>query len=182
MRFIVAAGAVFLCLAQASSAQDTVEPLTIQPQTTERWYAVCEDGKGNVLPNRTVTLSNDYHPMTGGHKHDEGTRPASAYGSLSSSGGTYLGYGGYPFTFTASRVGQKELIEVCCEEDDEDICGEFDVHVRYSDISSYSGHSTNVFIRKTKTHPLNHHGTALLKNAISEVTQKYDEEFSCYDE
>ncbi len=105
-------------------------------------------------------------------------RPASAYGSLSSSGGPYSGHIYYPFTFTASRVGQTEWIEACCDQN----CTRGDVQVRYSDISPYSGHSTNVFIGQTKTHPLNHHGAALLKNAISGITQQYHDEFSCYDE
>ncbi len=173
MRLIAAAGAAFLCLAQVSSAQQSV-----QPQTTTYWEAWCKDRANNRLPEGTVTLYNGYRPNTGGHKHNEGTRPASAYGSLSSRGGDYSGGNYYPFTFTASRVGQTEWIQACCSSD----CTTKDIQVRYSDISSYSGHSTNVFIGQTKTHPSNHHGTVLLKNAISGITQQYHDEFGCYDE
>ncbi len=164
--------AVFFCLTYASSAQ-TIE---VQPQmTTPTLYAYCVDQYGNTVPNCTVSLFNGYYVNTGGHVHDAGTRPTSKYGSLSSSGGFYSGYSGHPFTFSASRVGELEWIDACAN-----YCNTYPVRIRYSNISSYSGHSTNVFIGSTTTHPSNHHGTLAFRNAVSSVTQQYHNEFGCY--
>lgn len=173
MRVYLSIMAVFFCLTQTSSAQ-TIE---VQPQnTTATLYAVCVDQFNNIVPNCSVSLSNGFTANTGGHNHNSGTRPTSAYGSLSSSGGYYSGYGGHPFTFTASRVGGWEWIKVCASGG----CTTYPVRIRYSNISSYSGHSTNVFIGSTTTHPSNHHGTLWFRNKVSSVTQQYHNEFGCY--
>lgn len=180
MHWIAPAIAAFFFLVHASPAQTSGSSTasSVRPLTAERGVAWCKDASGNRLPNRTVTLSNGYRPYTGGHNHDVGTRPTSAYGSLSSRGGTYSGYSGYSFTFTASRVGQTEWIKACCGQN----CKTGNIQVRYPDLSVYSGHSTNVFIGQTSTHRNNHYGTALLKNAISRITRQYRDEFDCYDE
>ena len=175
MRIYLSIMAVFLCLTRASSAQRVIE---VQPQqTTPTLTAVCVDQFNEIIPNCSVALSHGFDVNTGGHKHNKGTRPTSAYGSLSSSGGP-TGSDGHPFTFTASRVGGVEWIKVCPS--DGGGCNTYPVRIRYSNISSYSGHSTNVFIGSTTTHPSNHHGTLSLRNKVSSVTQQYHNEFSCY--
>ena len=175
MRIYLSIMAVVFCLTQASSAL-TIE---VEPQkTTATFYAVCLDESNNIIPNCSVSLSNGFDVNTGGHNHNNGTRPTSAYGSLSSTGGSTGSNGHLPFTFTASRVGGWEWIKVCV--DDTDNCSTDLVRIRYSNISSYSGHSTNAFIGSTTTHPSNHHGTLSFRNAVSSVTQQYHNEFSCY--
>jgi hypothetical protein len=79
-----------------------------------------------------------------------------------------------PITFTASTVGQKEWIDACAN-----YCGTANIDVKYSDISAYFGHSTNVFVGEKPWHPANHFGTPALNNAITSITQTYHNKYGC---
>jgi hypothetical protein len=138
-----------------------------------RAYCTSPPG-GPIVPNCTVSLSNTYFLNTNGHvASNHATRTPSTYGYLSSYGGYYSGYNGWPFTFYASRVGDQEYINVCPPPGG--TCGGSNVQVSFQDIYLYLGASSNVLIGGTVYHPLgnNHGGTLSFNSSVSAVTNQY---------
>jgi hypothetical protein len=127
---------------------------TVQPQGTLNLFAYCVNQYGQFVYNCCVGVYRGYYVNTGGHYHDNPPHTTSAYGSVSPTSGCYYGPPGLPITFTASTVGQKEWIDACAN-----YCGTANIDVKYSDISAYFGHSTNVFVGEKPWHPANHFGT-----------------------
>jgi hypothetical protein len=107
--------------------------------------AYCTDVNGYVVPHCSVSLGNSYYYNTDGHAAAyHSARTSSAYGHLTSYGGYYSGYSGWPFTFVASRVGGWEYIVACAT-----YCNYADMLVGFSDIYLYTGASSNVLIGGT---------------------------------
>ena len=175
---------LFLLSIDFAFGQVSVEPTS--PYAATRYsvdlVTYCLDAvTTKIIPDCTISLQNGFTPNEGGHvANNHGTRQPSAYGHLTSTGGSYTGSTGYHFIFLSSRVGGWEFVKATSPNAPPEL---FQIQVGYQDIYYYNGHPKGVLIGGTASHPLgnNHSGTLPFLSKFNQVVTQYDSEFSCVD-
>ncbi|MFB3906505.1 MAG: hypothetical protein ACE15E_23940 [Acidobacteriota bacterium] len=167
---------VMLFIILSSSFGFASDFIVVAPQQTEQLYAYCVDQYGQIIYGNPCCLSlpQDVYTNSGGHYHNA-NRPM---GSLQPNSGCYYGYSGLQVDFTATQVGQVEIIWACA-----DYCDWCDVYVAHTDLYEFLENSSfNKLIGSNSQHPYNHFGTSTLVWAAQETTRQFQAEFYCVPE
>jgi hypothetical protein len=159
--------------AGTTATGQSIGVFTVAPNQQFNGYAYCIDQYNNVVPGCVPFVYNGYYQYTGGHVHDDPSHAVAAngfYGRITTApnGGT-----GLFVTFTASRTGEREWIDVCAT-----TCSTTDAIVRDTALHLLYPGGNHVNIGDKPWHPLNHWATAGMIAAIMGITQEYAYNFN----
>lgn len=182
--------AVFLAggvVGSSGSAFAQVTDFTVLPSVTTSQVGAgintldllisCVDRRGTVLPNCDIVLTHRARPLSGGHAHDDGNRPAGTFTPSSGNSGA----GGFlPVTYTAPEVGGIIDVTINSRLPNGIVIppGTFTIGVSAPGLLALPPGTGYTLVGATATHPSNHFGHPTFNATLQVLGGLYAADFA----
>lgn len=156
----------------------TLPPSASDSKSTKTYkFSVVDSVTRTPVPGASVNIKYTPEPLSGGHDHDDPSRPAySANTTVSAVSAS----GNFDALYVAPQVSGKVQIEIECNVPDGRLCstGAANVEVKVSNLQELGPNPKYVLTGATNTHLINHYGLPELNTALVGLANDYAANFN----